>query len=138
MSIQAIQNPPFQPAMRIITAITNDTQATVTTSFPHQYITGMIVRIRLPVPTARNQNNAVIAGFGMDQINQQQGEITVGSDPLTFTIDIDTTDYDAFVVPPDVQLPDGTFTQLQYAQVVPVGEINAIVTAATRNVLPLT
>lgn len=137
MSIQAIPNPPFQPAMRVITSITNERLATVTTSFPHQYITGMIVRIRLPVPTSRNQDGQVIAGFGMDQINEQQGEIVVGSDPDTFTISIDTTDYDAFVVPPDVELPDGTFTQLQYAQVVPVGEINAILTAATRNVLPI-
>ena len=125
MSEQAILNPSFQPAMRIITSITNDTAATITTSFRHQYISGMIVRIIVPF------------GFGMTQINQQQGEITVGPDPSSFTIDIDSTNYDAFVVPPDVELPDGTFTQTQYAQVVPVGEINAILTAATRNVLPI-
>lgn len=137
MSIQAIEHPSFQPAMRTIIAITNDVAAMVTTSFPHQYVTGMIVQIILPVPTKRNQFNQVVAGFGMDQINQQQGEIIVGPDPDTFIISIDTTNYDAFVVPPDVALPDGTLTQLQYAQVVPVGENNAMLSAATRNVLPI-
>ncbi len=138
MSTQAIQYPEFQPAMRIVTAITNDFPALVTTSFPHQYVTGMIVRIRLPVPTYRNRSNQVIAGFGMQQINQQEGEITVGDDPSSFTINIDTRNYDAFVVPPPVRLPNGSFAQLQYAQVVPVGENNAILTAATQNVLPYT
>lgn len=137
MSIQAIANPSFQPAMRTIIAITNDVAATVTTSFAHQYVTGMIVQINLPVPTRRNRQGQVIFGFGMDQINQQQGEIIVGPDPNSFIISINTTNYDAFVVPPDVELPNGTFAQLQYAQVVPIGENNAMLSAATRNVLPI-
>lgn len=121
MEVTAIQNPSFQPAMRIVTAITNGFPAQVTTSFPNQFITGMIVRLYVP------------STFGMVQINQQVGEITF-VDNSNFTIDIDTTNYDPFVVPPPLLLPSGTYAQLQYSQVVPVGENNAILTAATRNV----
>lgn len=123
MSIVAIQFPTYQPAMRIITAITNAFPALVTTSFPHQYITGLIVRLYVPY------------NFGMVQANHLEGAITVTSD-TQFKIDIDTTNFSPFVIPaiPPGHLPAGV--PLQYAQVVPVGEINAILAGATKNVLP--
>ena len=74
----AIENPVFQPAMRIIVAITNGFPAQVTTSFAHGYITGEIVRIVVP------------SADGMQQINNMVGTLTVNSD-TTFLIDIDTT-----------------------------------------------
>lgn len=120
MAIFAIENPTYQPAMRIIASITRATNALVATSFNHDYITGTIVRIVIP----RIPYNST--GLGMQQINEQEGTITVTS-PTTFTIDINTTTYDAFNDP-------GTFDQR--AQVVPIGEINEILTASTVNVLP--
>lgn len=116
MSIQAFQFPVFQPAMRIITAVTNARSALVTTSFNNSYITGTIVRFDIPL------------GFGMQQLNQQTATITV-INSTQFTVPIDTTNYDTFVVPAANE---------QYAQVVPIGEDDSILTAAVQNVLPYT
>jgi hypothetical protein len=118
--VVVVTNPTFQPAMRVIGAITNNDRAEITTSTAHDYATGMIVRIIVPW------------NFGMTQINQLQAEIAVTGD-TTFTCDIDTRDFDVFVIPPNQNPPDG---QIQYAQVVPVGEINELLSNATRNVLP--
>jgi len=118
-NIFAIEFPTYLPAMRIITSITNDLEAVITTSFDHNYVTGEIVRISVPT----------IHGtfpWGMNEINDRQGEITVVS-PTTFSITIDTTYFEPFVT------PGGSPTQRPY--VVPIGEINSILTAATRNVL---
>ncbi len=104
MSIQAQQYPVFQNAMRIITNITNANPAVITTSFAHQYETGLIVRLILP------------PGYGMYQANQALSDITV-IDSVTFSMNLDTL-------------------QAQYAQVIPVGEVNSTVYLAYKNVLP--
>ena len=114
MSCNAIVDPLFLPAMRIITNITNAYPAVVTTSFAHNLLDGEIVRI--VVPTI----------YKMTQINQLSGTVLV-IDPVTFSIDIDTRFFDAFVVPP-----------LNYhtcSQVVPFAEANAMLRAAVHNVL---
>lgn len=116
MTISAIANPTYQPAMRIITAITNANPAVVTTSFAHNYNSNLIVRIDIPL------------GFGMQQINQQVGTITV-TGTTTFTINIDTTKYDAFSTPSVFPYND------QLAQVVPIGETSDTLINATVNVL---
>ena len=56
----------------------------VVTTTNNQYIDGMIIRLNIP------------KGFGMQQANQQQGQITVLSD-TSFSIDIDTTQMDPFL-----------------------------------------
>jgi len=117
MSIQAQQYPVFQPALRIITNITNAYPAVVTTSFPHQYKTGLIVRLILT------------PGWGMIQANQQMSDITVLTSN-TFSINIDTTLYQPFTTPSTV--PDN----LQYPQCIPTGEVNSTVYLATVNILP--
>ena len=120
----AVQFPMFQRAMRNILSITQDENALVTTTFDgvnpgnHQYLTGLIVRLYVP------------SGFGMVQANELSGSITVIND-TQFTIPIDTTNFDAFVVP-DYQ--PGAFGTP--AQVVPIGEENDSLTQATQNVLP--
>lgn len=114
MSIQAQTFPVFQPAMRIITNITNGFPAIVTTSFAHQYTTGLIIRLILP------------PGYGMTQANQQFSDITI-IDSLNFSINLDTRLYYPFTVP-------GSPTQ--YAQAIPTGEVNSTVYLATKNVLP--
>ena len=112
-----IPNPIYQPAMRFISNITNANPAVVTTTQEHLYISKTIVRIDIP----RN--------FGMQQINQQFGEITVLS-PTTFSITIDTTFYDPFFIAPNYPY------NAQQAQAVPFAENNSILTAAVQNTLP--
>lgn len=113
----AYQYPNYQPAMRLITAISNFFPASVTTSFDHNYQTGDIVRLFIP------------EGWGMQQADQKIGTITVTGD-TTFDIDIDTYNYDPFIVPPD----PSPFI-ISVAQVIPIGEVNSKLTQATRNIL---
>ena len=111
--ILANPDPMYQPAMRIISAVTNAYPALVTTSFDHQYLDGLIVRLTIP------------KGFGMIQANQLYAPIIV-TGATTFTIDIDTTDFDPFVV-------SGSFpSSYQSAMVVPIGEVNETLLQATR------
>lgn len=120
----ALPFPSFQRAMRNILSITQDEKAVITTTLDgvnpgnHQYMTGLIVRLNVP------------SGFGMVQINELQSPITVLS-PSTFSVEINTANFDAFVVPPFQPGNNGT-----PATVVPFGEINDILTEATQNVLP--
>lgn len=116
MVITALQQPVYKPAMRAITAITQAEIATITTSFDHSYISGTIVRIIVPEE------------FGMTQINQLSGTITV-INTTQFTIPINTLYFDAFVYP---------VAPVQVAQVVPFGEITELLEAAVVNVLPYT
>ena len=116
MAYSAQMFPIYQPAMRIISAISNSFPANVTTTFDHQYINGTIVRLDIPL------------GYGMPQANQQFGAIFV-TGSTTFSIDLDTTLFDAFMV-------SSTYPfNLQQAQVVPIGEENWTLQAATVNVL---
>lgn len=110
----AVADPIFQPAMRVITAITNGFTAQVTTSFAHDYLDGMIVRLYVP------------RDYGMIQADKKMGTITI-VDSTNFLIDIDTTYFDAFVVPMSTNVN---------AQVVPIGEVNNTLQASTLNILP--
>lgn len=117
MAILAVTRPTFQPAMRIISSITNAFPALVTTSFEHQYSTGMICRLNIP------------QGFGMQEANGKYGEITVTGD-TTFTIDIDTSFMDPYVI-------SSTYPfSYQSGQVVSFAENNRTILYALKNVLP--
>ena len=109
-------NPIFQHAMRIIADISNANIVQVTTTFAHQYISGLILRLNIPI------------GFGMEQINQQYAPIIV-TGSTTFTMPIDSTNYDPFMIPSG----SGPF---QDPQCIPIGEINSTLQGATQNVLP--
>lgn len=114
-------NPVYQPAMRLIAAITQSFPATVTTTFAHQYVSGTIVRLDIPLAD------------GMQQADQFEGPINVTSS-TQFTIPLDTTEFDPFAIPgsppPYVNI---------CAQVVPLGEVTETLAASTVNVLgPLT
>ena len=115
----AVEFPTFQQAYRLVTMITNDVKASVTTSFAHQYGTGLIVLLIVP------------SQYGMLQANNLTGAITVTS-PTTFLINIDTRDFDVFTYPGPTP-PPGTTTP---AQVIPFGEINSILDQAVHNALP--
>ena len=112
--VGANPNPYEIPAISEIAAITNAFPATVTTTFANNYLTGGIVRLYIP------------PYCGMIQADKIQGTITV-TGPTTFNIDIDTTGFDPFVVPP---LPS-----LTPPQVVPVGEAHEHLDSAFRNIL---
>lgn len=115
-SCYANPDPIFQRAMRLISAITNANPAAVTTTFAHNYQTGDIVRLMVPLD------------YGMIQANQLVGTITTTGD-TTFTIDINSTLFDVFAEPST----PGTSIRA-CAHVVPVGEINSKLTSATQNV----
>ncbi len=115
----AQQFPTFQQGFRLVSAITNAANAAVTTTFPHQYGNGLIVRLIVP------------SVYGMVQANNLTGTVTVTS-PTTFTLDIDTRTFDTFTYP-GATPPPGT---RQAAQVIPIGEINSILDQAFHNALP--
>src|SRR5215831_1294662 len=114
----AQQFPTFQPAMRLIAAITQSNPAQVTTTFAHQYKDGTIVRFDIP------------PADGMQQLNQQTLPLLV-TGATTFTVPVDSRTFQAFLIPvspaPHVQT---------CAMVVPIGELNETLKAAVQNVLP--
>ena len=110
-------SPSFQPAMRLIASISNGKPAVVTTTFDHDYESGLIVRLNLPT------------AVGMQQADKLTGTITV-TGLTTFTINIDTTSFDAFSIPVAPAWNDNTC-----AMVIPIGESNDILRLATQNVL---
>jgi len=121
---EAQLSPVYQPAMRKILSITQTNPIVVTTTYDgitagdNQYGTGLIVRLIIP------------RGFGMPQADGLLGAVTV-IDSSSFSMPIDATFFDPFVIP---NAQPGSFYTA--AQVVPVGEINEILSQATRNVLP--
>ena len=103
----------FVPSARIIQSITQANPAVVTTTQPHGYDQGLYVRIDLP------------GKFGMRQLNFQVFLITVLS-PTTFSIPINTTNFDAFT----------TSGQKQSPQAIPVAEVALTLENAEKNGLP--
>ncbi len=120
----SVQFPTYQPAQRFILSITQTNPIVVTTTFDgstagdNQYESGLIVQLLIP------------RGFGMVALNEFLGPITVLTSS-TFSMDADATMLDPFVIPP---IQPGNFGTV--AQVVPVGEVTAIVSQSTRNILP--
>lgn len=102
--------PTFQPAVRLVTFITNANPALIGTNIAHQYVTGTIVRLHIPL------------GCGMRQADGLTGTIRV-IDPMIFFINIDTTQFDPL-------------TSTTGVQVIPIGEVASMLTAAKQNVLP--
>jgi hypothetical protein len=120
-----LQFPTFQRAMRNILSITpNGQTTTIVTTFDgqnpgvNQFGTGLIVRLFIP------------QGWGMQQLNGFYGPITV-IDTTSFSVAIDSTNFDPLVIPSYQPGFLGT-----PPQVIPVGEVNTTLTEATQNVLP--
>lgn len=114
MSYLAEENPIFQPAVRLVDDVTKADPALITTSFDHDYIIGTTVRFYIPDT------------YGMYQLNHLVGEILTIPTTDTFTVSIDTRDFNTFSVPGSPK---------QYAQVVPIGENTFQTYAAFRNTL---
>jgi hypothetical protein len=111
--------PTFTPALATITEINRSTRTIIRTEFPHTFLVGESVRILIPKE------------YGMTQMNNLVVDIVRINPafPTFIGTDIDSTSFDAFVVP---------VNPTQSAQVVPVGENALQLTGATRNVLPYT
>jgi len=114
----ALVSPTYEPALRLISDITNATNTVVTTSFDHGYLAGLIVRITVPEE------------FGMRQLDKLVGTIIEVPTSDTFTLDIDTTLFDVFNFPD----PEPWYINT-YPSVAPIGEINSSLIQATKNVL---
>lgn len=110
----AIPHPVYQPAMRVITNITNGNPCVITTSFDNNYFDTDIVTLYIP------------RTFGdMSQLNERSGQITPITS-TTFFFPADTTKLGTFVDP----------NVGQFAQVVPEGENVKTVKGADKNTLP--
>lgn len=109
--------PTFEPYATVASAITNSVKPTVTTTFDHNYVDGTIVRFTIP------------RACGMIQLDQQASPILV-TGATTFTIAIDTSKFDVFVVPSGL----GPHVN-RCANVVPFAEINSTLEASVVNVL---
>ena len=109
-------DPMFQPAMRLIAAITNANPMAITTTFDHLYQTGTIVRLVIP------------EACGMQEANGLYGPITV-TGVTTFTLPFSSISFAPFSIPGAPDPHDFTC-----AQILPVGEINSMFSAATQNV----
>lgn len=107
-------NPIYYPPSRVITKISQATQAIITLSVTHGYLVGQKVRLVVPTVTA--------TAFGMTNLNNRQvtivaiGQADADGVTNTITVDFDTSASTAFAWP---LTTDGDFTP---AQVVPTGE----------------
>lgn len=102
----------WYPNSHIISNITNNNPGVVTTTQPHNYLSGLFVRIFFP------------ANLGMTQVNNQVYEILV-LDELNFAINVDTSKFDVF----------SPSTELQSPQVIPVAEVASTLLMAEQNTL---
>jgi len=103
-------NPKFIPAMRCIASITNAVNAVVTTTVPHLYNTGLIVRLRVP------------SACGMTELDGGKYQITV-IDATSFSIDENTIGFQVFVIPAVLPTPGGVPDFFDIcAQVMPIGQ----------------
>lgn len=85
---------PVVPPFLVITNITNSPNAVVTVSTANQYIAGQVVYFSVPF------------SYGMFQINGLSSTIqSVDVTNLIFTMDINTTLFDAFTVPVSGEQP---------------------------------
>jgi hypothetical protein len=118
--------PVYQPAMRCILSISQSYPVIITTTYDgvnpgaHQYLTGLIVRLNIP------------QGWGMSTLNRYESKIIV-LNSTQFTMPIDTTNLDAYVIP---ELNPGHFATPP--TVTPVGEVSMFLNQSTENVLPYT
>jgi hypothetical protein len=106
----------FVPNRQQVAGITNANPAVVTTTQNHGYLSGLLVRFYFPI------------NFGMTQVNGIVYPITVLS-PTTFSIPVDSTNYDVFSILSTSQVPE----------VIPVGEGALTLTSAVvnnQNIIP--
>jgi hypothetical protein len=113
--------PVYNPYQSYISAITQAVNALVTTTTPHGLQIGQKVRF--------NVNSRV---FGMTQINGLSGSVLTVPSALTFTVDINTTGFNAFTYPTSAVAAVTSYTD---ARIAPFGENTATALNANVNIL---
>lgn len=96
------------PSTSIVTAITQATQAVVTTSVAHDYVVGQLLHLSVP------------SSFGMTEADQLTAKVVAVTD-YSLTLDLDTTSFTAFAFPASADIPS---TRL-FATVAPAGQKNS-------------
>lgn len=114
----ALSSTVFLPKMRLIEGISQSEQAVVITTQSNSYIVGEKIRFY------------VSKVYGMPQIDKKVGTILEIVSPTIFVVDIDTRYFEPLIIPGTIHPHVRT-----YPSVVPIGEVNEILAAATRNVL---
>lgn len=100
--------PIYYPRTRVITNITQDSQAVVTLSVTHGYHVGQKIRFVVPAVTQ--------TAYGMTALNNVVATVVaIDTDANTLTVDVDTSAMSAFAFP---LTGDGAFTP---AMIVPAG-----------------
>lgn len=95
--------------------MTNSFPVTITTTFVHGYMNGLIVRLFIPEKV------------GMQAANNFYAPIAV-TGPTTFTMPLDTTTFDPYDVP-------NVWYIRAYGQTVPIGEVTETICLANVNIL---
>lgn len=101
----------FYPRRRYVVNVTQAAQPTVGTSVPHGMTPGQEIRFSIPTLSS--------GATGMTQLDGLAATILTVVDDYTFTINIDTSAFTAFVWPTIAQQPSG------FPQMVPFGEDTA-------------
>lgn len=109
----------FNPVLRLIDTISQSNPMQVTTVIPHNYATGVFVRLLVPKL------------YGMVQANMLTGYI-VRTGPTTFDFPIDSTNFTAFAAP----INPNRLERQEVPQVVAVGSTNELADTQYRNILP--
>lgn len=110
---------PVAPPYLLISNITQANPMVVTVTTSNSYVVGQIVHLTVPYP------------YGMIQADQQNGQITA-INGLTFSLNIDSTQYDAFTtpsgnVPQPASLSPAGSRNLYNVNFVPFHSINGLV-----------
>jgi hypothetical protein len=112
-------NPPinpqyYQPSLFYISAISEGTVTTVTTSVNHNYVIGQLVRLLIPF------------NYGAQQLNERQGYVIGIPAANEVVLNIDSTKADAFI-------PSPTYGPTP-PQIAAIGEVNSGQISSTGNV----
>lgn len=108
----------FYPSINVATNITQAFNCVITLVLPVIYQVNEFITVNVP------------QGWGMTQINGMTGKVVaVNTGAGTITLDIDTSGFDPFVIPP-------VWTQLP--QTVPNGELGITLNTAVRDNAPRT
>jgi len=97
----------YTPAIQELDDISQSNPALVTTVDEHDYVINQQVQFFIPPQ------------WGMRQLNQLKGYILTIPNPDEFTVGIDTSQFDAFVIP-----SPPAFVVIDPAQVVGIGDAN--------------
>jgi hypothetical protein len=103
----------YVPEARLVQGITNAYPGVVTTTEPHGYLDGLLIRLVMP------------GNFGINVLNDEIFTITI-LNSTTFSLNVDTSNLDSFT----------SLLSKQAAQVIPVGEVAETLKMAVKNGLP--